>query len=136
MTTKLQGKIGGVDVELLKLIDGAKPIVECWHAEQAYNVQWKKDWLAKANRVLADPEKATGEKVAALKPCPFCGGGALVIVTSVIEDFIGPQCQRCGANIQNTDKAKAIEFWNCRYPLLRGIGNRRQSNKLSRSAFH
>lgn len=50
-----------------------------------------------------------------LEPCPFCGGtGSLVLIVSLRANLIGPQCQRCGANIQNISIPIAVEYWNRR----------------------
>jgi hypothetical protein len=68
---KLIEELERMNAELRQLVGGAKPIVECWHAEQAYNVQWKKDWLVKANCVLREAKKPVA-KEAAHTSCEGC----------------------------------------------------------------
>ena len=40
------------------LVDGASVIVELWKAESPSQIQWKKDWLADAKKVLNDTKEA------------------------------------------------------------------------------
>jgi len=64
-------KLERENAELLQLVDSAKPVIECWHAEQPYNVQWKKDWIAAAKRVPVPMEKTTICDYDCDATCPF-----------------------------------------------------------------
>ena len=47
-----------------------------------------------------------------LKPCPFCGGEAEIIV---VASYYKVRCSRCsGSATIATDRAAAVEFWNRR----------------------
>lgn len=51
-----------------------------------------------------------------LKPCPFCGGEAQILVQTMFDDvFFGAKCNNCGAEAaaKNTE-AEAIAAWNTR----------------------
>ena len=62
--TTLKTSVSGCGVELLELVDSAKVIVELWVTGGLYNAQWKKDWLAKANRILDDAQKPVAKEPA------------------------------------------------------------------------
>ena len=56
-----------------------------------------------------------------LKPCPFCGGKAVVKVVSTDGIALMPKvvwhrigCRDCGARIEKYDVIEAIEAWNRR----------------------
>lgn len=40
---------------LLELVDGAYDLVEIYHASSPAQIQWKKNWLAKAKSLGANP---------------------------------------------------------------------------------
>jgi len=52
-----------------------------------------------------------------LKPCPFCGGEAIVRETSIGDDYNGftVECKNCAVDIGNIDtEEEAIKRWNTR----------------------
>ena len=65
-----------------------------------------------------------------LKPCPFCGGEAVVIGVSTI------WCENedCGCEFTNINKEKLIKGWNTRKPvdaMVERLNNKlKQKNKL------
>ena len=51
-----------------------------------------------------------------LKPCPFCGGEAILVKDfSSFKDWTYVRCKECGASTSVSGNAyKAIELWNRR----------------------
>lgn len=51
-----------------------------------------------------------------LKPCPFCGGGAILVKDfSSFKDWTYVRCKECGASVAVVDNPyRAIENWNRR----------------------
>ena len=49
-----------------------------------------------------------------LKPCPFCGGPAVLVRDEPTEGFCFVECGWCGAHGPNTDEQHAIADWNRR----------------------
>lgn len=50
-----------------------------------------------------------------LKPCPFCGGNAVLIYMSFTEGY-RIECIECySASINDIEKEKAIQRWNTRW---------------------
>lgn len=48
--------------EARALVDGAKPIVELWNAQSPAQIEWKRNWLAKATEALSDANNAVRVK--------------------------------------------------------------------------
>ena len=67
--------------------------------------------------------------MAELKPCPFCGGEAVIRV-NMGNKYICPihvhkqrhivKCTKCNASMEYRDKKSAIKAWNTRTPKERG----------------
>ena len=56
-----------------------------------------------------------------LKPCPFCGGEAIIVYSAKRKDFYGRDiegtaiaCDNCNATIFFRSRRLAIEAWNRR----------------------
>jgi Lar family restriction alleviation protein len=46
-----------------------------------------------------------------LKPCPFCGGKAILLQSGFVFQV---QCGSCGASGRNDDKTTSVAHWNTR----------------------
>lgn len=51
-----------------------------------------------------------------LKPCPFCGGKAILLQSGFVFQV---QCGSCGASGRNDDKTTSVAHWNTRTELER-----------------
>jgi len=50
-----------------------------------------------------------------LLPCPFCGGGAQFMKSSMVRDLVTAECSRCRVNKHYfATKTEAAEVWNTR----------------------
>ena len=68
-------------------------------------------------------EQKGGGKMTELKPCPFCGGEAIIVNEAIRENVYGSTikgtaigCRNCECHMFYRNRELAIEAWNKRVP--------------------